>query len=746
MAADGTIAITLEVNPEDANAGLGLVNKALEGFAKQAKESGKDFSAMIGDVDAAAKQLSKQTGASFKETKKAISDFQKQTTADTKRLAKEQQKAAKEVAKANGANVVGLDTLRDKTGEFDSAIKGAASGVDLFSKSAGKNLWFLGEMSGGIEGGARLTKLFGGAASKLALPLGLMGVAAVGVGAAIFGMGKKARGAKVDMEALGDALEAARTSALSVEGVKLEIAVQQGEMEQLEADFMKIEEQVKQSYKSRLDQTDAFFKEHIDAVESALKKEKKLEEKLENEQKGARRHHIRKDLEKARKARIKATDALKEEQAAFSKGAKAWRKVRANMEEEIKLRKKLNQLFQIDKSDKEDEDEKEERRARRKARKDKADAKALKVQQKRIRVADLLAQSQGALAVAERQYAKEIEEITRLDADLGLSSEKTAELVAAAWKKRTDAIEAAETKTEKSTEKMQEMTQKEADQLLLMGQSNIDVIKNQYDERHDKLTTALEAELITFEQFLIAEKALQAKYNDDMMAAEVQAIQDRIQLVGNFANQLGDLTAAGIEQTLQGIEQQEKAALARAGDDLEAQEQIRKEYEARRKTELASAFKLQKGVDIASAIMSGASAAIGALAPPPKGMGPNAAGLAMAALVAATTGTQVATIAAQQPAFHQGGIVGGIGDQQITAQGGEVVLNREAVAALGGAASANSLNAGGGGGGAVVVQMTYKQRVFDAVVADNIAKGGPLRSALNRSARAGRRGRIGGLL
>ncbi len=228
MAADGTIAITLEVNPEDANAGLGLVNKALEGFAKQAKESGKDFSAMIGDVDAAAKQLSKQTGASFKETKKAISDFQKQTTADTKRLAKEQQKAAKEMAKANGSNIVGIETLSDKTGEFDSAIKGAASGVDLFSKSAGKNLWFLGEMAGGIEGGARLTKLFGGTASKMAIPLGLLGVAAVGVGAAIFGMGKKARGAKVDMEALGDALEAARTSALSVEGVKLQIGARLG--------------------------------------------------------------------------------------------------------------------------------------------------------------------------------------------------------------------------------------------------------------------------------------------------------------------------------------------------------------------------------------------------------------------------------------------------------------------------------------------------------------------------------------
>mgnify|MGYP003147966996 CR=1 FL=1 len=80
------------------------------------------------------------------------------------------------------------------------------------------------------------------------------------------------------------------------------------------------------------------------------------------------------------------------------------------------------------------------------------------------------------------------------------------------------------------------------------------------------------------------------------------------------------------------------------------------------------------------------------------------------------------------------------------AQGGEVVLNRETVDSLGGPTLVDGLNEGGGFGSPVIIQMTYKQRVFDQVVIDNLAKGGPLKSAINDATTAGKRGRIGGLL
>jgi hypothetical protein len=122
------------------------------------------------------------------------------------------------------------------------------------------------------------------------------------------------------------------------------------------------------------------------------------------------------------------------------------------------------------------------------------------------------------------------------------------------------------------------------------------------------------------------------------------------------------------------------------------------------------------------------------------------AGIPLAGVIAAQGAVQLAMIQQQSSSFHQGGIVAGMGDQPITAQGGEVVLNRSAVAALGGAEAADSLNSGAPVGGSVVVQMTYKQRLFDQVVIDNLAKGGPLRGALNKARREGRRGRVGGRL
>jgi hypothetical protein len=68
------------------------------------------------------------------------------------------------------------------------------------------------------------------------------------------------------------------------------------------------------------------------------------------------------------------------------------------------------------------------------------------------------------------------------------------------------------------------------------------------------------------------------------------------------------------------------------------------------------------------------------------------------------------------------------------------------VASLGGESGVDSLNAGGAAGGAVVVQMVYKQRVLDELIVDNLAKGGPLKRAINDSSRRARRGRIGGRL
>jgi hypothetical protein len=149
----------------------------------------------------------------------------------------------------------------------------------------------------------------------------------------------------------------------------------------------------------------------------------------------------------------------------------------------------------------------------------------------------------------------------------------------------------------------------------------------------------------------------------------------------------------------------------------------------------------QKALAIAQTTINGLVASIKAFAD----LGPIAGGIASAG-IAASTAAALAQIASQPiPKLHSGGIVGGIGDTPINAQGGEAVLNREAVAGIG-VDGVEALNAGGAVGGTVVVEMTYKQRVFDRVVIDNLRKGGPLANAISSAERRGRRGRVGGIL
>ena len=273
-----------------------------------------------------------------------------------------------------------------------------------------------------------------------------------------------------------------------------------------------------------------------------------------------------------------------------------------------------------------------------------------------------------------------------------------------------------------------------------------EAIVQAHKDQKAELQSLLADELISYEQYAEKLTEIDEQKAEDLLANDIAVAQSKIATAEMFNAQLESILDASMDKRAAAIDADEAEALAKAEGNAEAQESIRAKFDEKRKSELGTLFKAQQASQIASAIMSGASAGIGALAPPPTGLGPNAAGLAMMAFVAASTATQVGLIASQQPAFHQGGIVGGQGDQAITAQGGEVVLNREAVAAMGGPSAAAGLNQGGGAGGVIVIQNVYKQRVFDAVIADNLAKGGPLKSALNNATRAGRRGRVGGLL
>ena len=170
---------------------------------------------------------------------------------------------------------------------------------------------------------------------------------------------------------------------------------------------------------------------------------------------------------------------------------------------------------------------------------------------------------------------------------------------------------------------------------------------------------------------------------DAALQQDFEAVQAKIANAQAMNDQISNIISASMDRRSQAIDRDEANALAAAEGNAEKQEQLKAKFDARRQSELGKLFRAQQATEIATTVMSGASAGIGALSMPPTGLGP-VAGIPLAILVAATTAAQVGLIASQQPAFHQGGIIGGQGDQAITAQGGEVVLNREAVAAMGG--------------------------------------------------------------
>ena len=353
----------------------------------------------------------------------------------------------------------------------------------------------------------------------------------------------------------------------------------------------------------------------------------------------------------------------------------------------------------------------------------------------------MLAEAQGQAAVIEHQYAEAVAEVERVVAASGATQEEAQQLLAKAYRDRLQAIDDLEEAEAGHFQKAKERALNTVE-IERSAEAELEAIR---DNRKADLALALADETITREQFREQDKKAEREYNKAINEIRMAQAAEKLGSIKMVTDQATALLDASTEATLQKLKRQEEAALAEAAGNIEAQEKIRDEFEKKRKSTLAGEFRARKALEIANAIISGASAAIAALAPPPVGLGP-VAGPFLAGGIAATTMAQIAVISGQEPSFHQGGIVGGDGDRQITAQGGEVVLNRDAVAAMGGAASADNLNRGGGMGAPIVVQMTYRNRVFDQMVVDNLAKGGPLKKALGRATRRGQRGRIGGRL
>jgi len=175
--------------------------------------------------------------------------------------------------------------------------------------------------------------------------------------------------------------------------------------------------------------------------------------------------------------------------------------------------------------------------------------------------------------------------------------------------------------------------------------------------------------------------------------------------------------------------------------ELAAEEEKSERILAIQQVQSDKLFKARQTLEVANIVISGASAAIAALGPPPVGAGPVLGGFLAATIGAATAG-QIALVKAQTaPQFDAGfpGFTLGPDNFPATLRTGEAVLNQAATDAIGGSEAVNQLNEtqslGGGRSQEVILQVG--QRELGRATVEEMGAGRELDRAIQQ--RTGRR-------
>jgi len=185
----------------------------------------------------------------------------------------------------------------------------------------------------------------------------------------------------------------------------------------------------------------------------------------------------------------------------------------------------------------------------------------------------------------------------------------------------------------------------------------------------------------------------------------------------------------------------ERDRLVQNARQLAAEEETSEQILAIKQRESNRLFAARKGIEIATILASGASAAIAALSPPPVGAGP-IGGPFLAGTIAAAVAGQVALVGAQKaPQFDAGfpGFTKGPDNFPAILREGEAVLNQAATDSLGGPSAVNDMNEtrAGGGGRSLDVNLTLGTRQVGRAIVDEMGAGRELDRAIQK--RTGKR-------
>lgn len=262
-----------------------------------------------------------------------------------------------------------------------------------------------------------------------------------------------------------------------------------------------------------------------------------------------------------------------------------------------------------------------------------------------------LAMSLAAQEITEKEYQSQM-----LEVKMRYLQEKL-QLAREAGQDETDILQAilnAQLEAQKAANEEMKKLKEEAKKVVegLMSPSEARDAEMQAQlKRLDELHDAM---LLSEQQYEEAVKQLRKKYADADLEERLANVQKYAQQVSAIMSEASNFVAALKEAESAQLEAEYQRQITAAGDNAEQREAIEAEYEQKQLDLKKKYADTEMAINIAKTIASGAVAAIKAYAE-----GGPYLGIALAALIAATTAAEVATIVAQRNAIKNTSTSGG---------------------------------------------------------------------------------------
>lgn len=177
-------------------------------------------------------------------------------------------------------------------------------------------------------------------------------------------------------------------------------------------------------------------------------------------------------------------------------------------------------------------------------------------------------------------------------------------------------------------------------------QAKIDKSNSEYKTELEELNQQHDLLLISEEEFLARKKELHKKHTLEILEIQAAGVEEGLTTAQTLLNSLSGALDSIRSAELETLEAQMQAELSSAGNNADERTRIEEEYEAKKLDTQKKYADADMAISIAKAIAGGALAAIQCFSQ----LGP-IAGAVAAALVAVTTGAEIASIVAQRNAI-----------------------------------------------------------------------------------------------